>query len=53
MQLKLRGKGFIVWPAGPYVVTVAGRELTIGDVYAVQAGVHAEPAEPLTGEIAR
>jgi hypothetical protein len=25
----------IVWPAGPYVVEIAGRELTIGDVYAV------------------
>lgn len=25
----------IVWPAGPYAVTAAGRELIIGDVYAV------------------
>ena len=25
----------IVWPAGPYSVEIAGRELTIGDVYAV------------------
>ncbi len=25
----------IVWPAGPYAVEIAGRELTIGDVYAV------------------
>jgi hypothetical protein len=25
----------IVWPAGPYAVEIAGRELTIGDVYAL------------------
>ena len=31
----LREPKSIVWPAGPYAVPIAGRELTIGDVYAV------------------
>ena len=34
-----------MWPAGPYVVTVAGRELTIGDVYAVHPGAIAINAD--------
>ena len=35
VRASLREPRSIVWPAGPYAVTVDGRELTIGDVYAV------------------
>jgi hypothetical protein len=35
----------IVWPAGPYAVTVDGRELTIGDVYAVHPAATAINAD--------
>ena len=35
----------IVWPAGPYAVTVDGRELTIGDLYAVHPAATAINAD--------
>ncbi|BBY28880.1 hypothetical protein MSEDJ_29760 [Mycolicibacterium sediminis] len=35
VRAPLLGPQSIVWPAGPYAVEIAGRELTIGDVYAL------------------
>lgn len=35
LRASLRQPHEIVWPAGPYAVTIAGRELIVGDVYAV------------------
>lgn len=35
VRAPLLGPQSIVWPAGPYAVEIAGRELNIGDVYAL------------------
>jgi hypothetical protein len=41
----LPGPRSIVWPAGPYAVTIGGRELIIGDVYAVHPAATAINAD--------
>lgn len=41
----LQGPRSIVWPAGPYVATVGGRELVFGDVYLVHPAATAINAD--------
>lgn len=45
VRTALRGPRSIMWPAGSHAVTVSGRELTIGDVYAVHPAATAINAD--------